>query len=520
MLELRPYQTEAITAIQASFQRFNKVLAVLPTGSGKTIIFANIAKHFVDAGHKVLILAHRDELITQATSKLLSATGLEAQIEKAESRASLDAPVVVASIQTLANDARLQRFPEDHFGLIIADEAHHCLSNSWQRVLSHFDTKTLGVTATPARGDKKKLGEYFEDIAYEVTLFELIREHYLSKITICSIPLAIDLSGARTIAGDFNEADLGQAIHPYLQQLAASIRDHAIGRRVLAFLPLIATSQAFVEACLAEGLSAAHIDGKSVDRAAILERFAHREYDVLSNASLLTEGYDDCGIDCIALFRPTRSQPLYAQMCGRGTRIAPDKSDLLLLDPMWQHETHSLACPASLVAKNDDEANRMTALATDGQHHDLFDLQLEVERDILAERQETLRRSLSQNRGRDKRLIDAEEFSLSLNDSELWDYQPTMAWHSEPATQKQLDALNRFGIDTATISCKGHASKILEKLMARSSSGLCTVKQLHWLRKVGHPSPEMTTFTDAKTILSEQFNSGERGSMRKWTRAS
>ena len=167
--ELRSYQQDALRATLEGFQQYRRQLVTLPTGAGKTILFAKAAESFLPS--RTLVLAHREELLAQAREKTLVATGIRADIEAAERKASLDAPVVVASVQTLARQSRRERFPRDHFGLIVVDEAHHALADSYKRILDHFEgAKVLGVSATPDRGDKKLLSDYFDNVAYELTL--------------------------------------------------------------------------------------------------------------------------------------------------------------------------------------------------------------------------------------------------------------------------------------------------------------------------------------------------------------
>ena len=189
-MELRPYQEEARRAVEGDWEGdFLRTLLVLPTGCGKTIVFSKIIEDMVRQGDRCLILAHRGELLDQAADKLLKATGLRCAVEKAE-ETCLGSwyRVAVGSVQSLQRPSRLARFEEDHFGCIVVDEAHHVLSDGYQRVLEHFpDAKVLGVTATPDRGDMRNLGQYFEHLAYEYTLPRAIRDRYLCPIKAVTI---------------------------------------------------------------------------------------------------------------------------------------------------------------------------------------------------------------------------------------------------------------------------------------------------------------------------------------------
>lgn len=214
-MELRPYQQEAKTAVFEQWEQgFKRTLVVLPTGCGKTIVFAKITEDCVRKGERVLILAHRGELLEQASDKLFKATGLKSSVEKAEN-SCLDSwyRVTVGSVQTLMREKRLQQFDESYFDTIIIDEAHHCISDSYQRIINYFsDAHILGVTATPDRGDMKNLGSVFDSLAYEYTLPKAIKEGYLSPIKAVTIPLKLDLSGVATQAGDFKASDIDTAL--------------------------------------------------------------------------------------------------------------------------------------------------------------------------------------------------------------------------------------------------------------------------------------------------------------------
>ena len=241
-MELRPYQQQARESILKEWDKgILKTLLVLPTGCGKTIVFAKVSEDCVRRGDRVLILAHRGELLEQAADKIATATGLKCATEKAEEtcRGSWYR-IVVGSVQTLMREKRLGQFPADYFQTIIIDEAHHCISESYQRVLKHFpDAKVLGVTATPDRGDMRNLGEVFESLAYEYTLPKAIRSGYLCPIKALTIPLKMDLTGVGIQAGDFKSGDLATALDPYLYQIADEMAKYCMDRKTVVFLPLV-----------------------------------------------------------------------------------------------------------------------------------------------------------------------------------------------------------------------------------------------------------------------------------------
>lgn len=510
----RQYQLDALSAIDFAFAESSRVLASLPTGAGKTCIFSWLAER--RQPERVLILAHREELIDQAIKKLHTATGIVAEKEKAEFSASLDAQVVVASVQTMIR--RLDKWPSDHFGLVVADEAHHSISDSWQRVLNHFDghADVLGVTASADRGDKRNLGEYYERIAVEIGLFDLINQGYLSKITVKAIPLKIDLNNVNQTAGDLDETQLSDAILPHLREIALAIKTYASFRRVLVFVPLIATSKKFVEVCASVGMAACHVDGMSEDRAEVLKRFASGEFDVLSNAMLLTEGYDDAGIDCVVVLRPTKSRALYSQMVGRGTRIEDTKENLLLLDFLWNHQKLSLCHPAHLIASTLEEAEAITELAaknpalpSDIAEQMPMDLQ-GLASEYQVQREAALKKKLEEHKDRKSKTISAEEFAIKHNDFAAAEYEPTMKWEAEPITDKQAKYLKKAGIDLETVKGKGHATKLLALhfggqplTLAKPGQIALMMKMRHIANAAGITNPEHATSAEAGRFFAE-----------------
>ena len=493
--ELRPYQREAVEAAIKGFNEFDRQLIVCPTGGGKTLLFAKIAEHYQP--RRTLVLAHREELLEQARDKILRATGIVAEIEAAERTASLDAPVVVASVQTLMREYRRRRFAPDHFALIVVDEAHHTLAESYQRVLGYFeDACVLGVTATPDRGDKRLLADYFENVAHETTLVDLIRDGYLCRIRAKTIPLKIDLRDVHTVAGDFNADEVGHALEPHLAAIADIIARDFAGCKSLAFLPLCALSERFAELCRNRGIAAEHVDGESKDRASVLERFRSGETSLVSNAMLWSEGFDEPSIDCVIPLRPTKIRSLYAQQVGRGTRLHPGKDFLSVLDFLWLTHRHNLIRPVALIAQDEEEAQTM------GGDGDLLDRAEEYRQKRFAR----LPEELEANKRRKTKEFDLLEFAVAIGDAELASFEPTMRWHEDPITPRQAEFLARCGINPAMLQGKGHACHVIDRIMQRRAAGLATYKQVRTLRKFGVPEAHLISFNRASAILDRLFS--------------
>ena len=511
---LRPYQEEAKQAIQSQWASgVDKTLLVLPTGTGKTIVFAKVAADCVRDGKRVLILAHRGELLDQAADKMQATTGLGCAVEKAES-SSLDSwyRVVVGSVQTLMREKRLAQFDPDHFGAIIVDEAHHALADSYQRVLEHFSgAKVLGVTATPDRGDMKNLGQYFESLAYEYTLPRAIKEGYLCPIKAQTIPLKLDLTGVKQQAGDYQLTGLGSALDPYLEMIADEMAKVCMDRRTLVFLPLIATSQRFRDILESRGFSAAEVNGESTDRAEILADFEAGRYNVLCNSMLLTEGYDCPAIDCIVMLRPTKIRSLYAQCVGRGTRLHPDKDHLLLLDFLWHTENHELCHPAHLICESPDVAAKMTENIEDaGGPVGLEDALMQAQDDVVADREEALAKQLAAMRHRKRKLVDPLQFEMSIQAEDLSGYTPAFGWEMGPPSESQIKALEKWGIFPDEIESAGKASKLLDRLVKRKNEGLATPKQIRFLERRGFQHVGTWQFEAASKMISRIAANGWR----------
>lgn len=513
-MELRPYQKEAKEAVFENWDNgTKKTLLVLPTGCGKTIVFAKITEECVRQGDRVLILAHRGELLDQAADKIAKATGLGCATEKAEQTCIGSwFRIVVGSVQSMMREKRLDRFPEDFFGTIIIDEAHHCVSDSYQRVLNHFPcAKILGVTATPDRGDMKNLGNVFESLAYEYTLPRAIKEGYLSPIKAITIPLKVDLSGVGVQSGDFKLGDLGTALDPYLREIAEEMKKYCMDKKTVVFLPIVKTSQKFRDILNENGFCAAEVNGESQDRAEILQDFEAGRYNVLCNSMLLTEGWDCPSVDCIAVLRPTKVRSLYCQMVGRGTRLAPGKDHLLLLDFLWHTERHELCHPAHLICENEEVAKKMTEnLETAAFPMDIEEAEKTAAEDVIAQREEALAKQLAEMKRRKKKLVDPLQFEMSIQAEDLSGYVPAFGWEMAPPSDKQKQTLEKLGILPDQIDNAGKAAKILDRLNKRREENLTTPKQIRFLEGKGFQHVGTWQFDTAKRLIDRIAANGWR----------
>lgn len=512
---LRPYQQQARERIHAEWENgHTRTLLVLPTGTGKTIVFASVAADQVRAGHRVLILAHRGELLEQAADKLQRSTGLVSAVEKADATClNTWFRVVVGSVQTLQRTARLERFPHDYFGTIIIDEAHHAITDGYRRILDYFDhAKVLGVTATPDRGDMRNLGEVFDSLAFEYKLTDAIKEGYLCRIMAQTIPLKLDISSVTMSGGDYAVGDLGTALDPYLEQIAAEMAQRCKGRKTVVFLPLIKTSQKFRDLLNAKGFCAAEVNGQSTDRKEVLADFDAGKYNVLCNSMLLTEGWDCPSVDCVVVLRPTKVRSLYSQMVGRGTRLSPGKTDLLLLDFLWMTDKHELCRPADLVCEDRTVARQMTEnLAESGCPQDIEKAAVQASEDVVAQREEALAKQLEEQRRKKARLVDPLQYEMSIQAEDLAGYVPAFGWEAGPPSAEQTAALEKMGILPDAVESAGKASLLLDRLHKRRDEGLTTPKQIRCLEKYGFQHVGRWSFEQAKHMIDRIAASGWRG---------
>lgn len=515
----RQFQIDAIDALSLAWQEHQRVLHVSPTGSGKAVIAAMLIQRCLDgianfavSTPRVLMLVNREELLQQALDKIQMVTGRYAAIERGEDRAPEGADIVVATIQSMCR--RLARYPQDHFGLVIVDEAHLFATNQAKDVLDWFCLKQtggyaymVGFTATPQTKGKRALANIYGTIGYEITLPELVKQGMLSNIKVQTAPLSIDLRHIKRTGPDIDEEELDKVIRPYFRAVAEAMQKYGPERKWLCFLPLVKTSKAFAQILNEHGIPAKHIDGESPDRKEILEQFKHDHFRVLTCSSLLTTGYDEPSITGIVNLRPTESRILLTQMLGRGTRIKPDGSphdDLLVLDFLWQYDLSKLVSPASLVASNDEDEHEMQERLRNGEQQDL----LTVHRDVAAERHAKLAKKLAEQERRKGRLVDLRAlmemgFEENAQFNFVLDYEPTMKWHEAKPTEKQMQVLCRMGIDAKIIKDRGHAAAMLDFCISRTKQGLATFKQIHAINRMGGHADINTKFVDASKTISQ-----------------
>jgi superfamily II DNA or RNA helicase len=341
-LPLRDYQAQALDAIGRALNRgVKRQLVVLPTGSGKTVVFAHLA---AKRAGRVLVLAHRDEMISQAAGKLALISGsLDIGIVKAQMDET-DARVVVASVQTLAVPGRLERL--GRFGTVIVDEAHHAVARIYMEIMTGLGCfadngpLTVGFTATAGRSDRIGLGAAWQEITYQRGIVQMIAEGYLCDVRAMEIGSDVDLGRVSVRAGDFSDASLGAELErsEALDAAAKAYKQYAPERRGVAFTPTIATAHALADKLRLTGIPAEAVDGKMHidDRRGVLRRLHSGATQVVTNCAVLTEGWDEPAVSCALMCRPTKSAPLFVQMAGRILRpyLGSDlvKEDALILD--------------------------------------------------------------------------------------------------------------------------------------------------------------------------------------------
>lgn len=354
-MELRDYQKECIETIDELSP--GAYLVQMATGLGKTVTFANIPRR-----GRVLLLSHREELVTQPRKYYNCAFG----VERAEVT-SHGEEVVSASVQSLVR--RLDRFHPEEFDMIITDEAHHAAASTYKKIYNHFQPRLhIGFTATPNRGDKVRLDDVYQDIIFQRDLKWGINAGYLSDIRCLRANIGFDLSKVSRRMGDYAPGELDRAMNVESQNeaIAQAYRDHAVGQTLI-FATSVEHAQNIAK-CIPGAVA---VTAVTKDRQDIIDAFTRREIPVLVNCMILTEGTDIPLIETIIIARPTQNDSLYAQMAGRGLRLSPGKQQLTLIDCVGVTSKASLCTAPSLIGVDMQD---VPASRQDEIEGDLFDL--------------------------------------------------------------------------------------------------------------------------------------------------
>lgn len=342
---VRSYQKEIIEQILSHWATYKRVLLQVPTGGGKTVIFATIARELASRNYPVLVLVHREELLLQAVEKLIAIIGGEVGIIKHGYKPNYSALIQVATVQTLVK--RLDLFKFVNFSLIIIDEAHHSTASTYRKILDAYPKAyQLGVTATPIRLDGTGFRDLFEVLVCGPSTKELIKLGHLSKFRLFADPNPMKTKGVKTVNGDYSPSDMVKAndIIELSGNLLKSYQEHAFFKRGVVFACSVQHSTEIANRYNEAGIPAAHLDGKSAPgyRAEILERFRLGEIKVISNCQLFDEGLDIPALEVIQVAKPTKSLTRWLQMVGRALRPAENKDYAIILDHTKNWAIHGL----------------------------------------------------------------------------------------------------------------------------------------------------------------------------------
>lgn len=532
---LRPYQADAVTSAFERWKEDTSTLIVCPTGTGKTSIFAEIARRFSPI--RSLIIAHREELIFQAKERLES-LNLSTDIEMAEMTAVTglfgSAKCVLASVQTMHR--RLARFDPQQFGLLVIDEFHHATATTYRKVMDHFrknpDLKILGVTATPDRADEEALGQVMDSVAFDYEILDAINDGWLVPVEqqrVCVKDL--DFSEVRTTAGDLNGADLAAVMEQEknVQGVVGSSIELIGDRQAILFASSVLHAEKSCEIFNRHrGGMATFICGETdkETRRVALRRFLDGETQVLTNVGVATEGFDAPNVSVILVARPTESRSLYAQMAGRGMRPVPGLVDcfadaeerkvaiaqskkpaILLVDYVGNSGRHKLMSSADILGGkvSEDVLERAKKIGESAKGSVRM-----VE--VLAEAEEQLRKEREQRKMADEarraRLVAKVQYSTRMvNPFDVLDISPVKerGWDKDKVlSEKQRALLLKQGIDGDAMPY-AQAKQILDNIFGRWSKKLATFKQCSLLKRHGVNAAQMT-MKDASVLIDKIAN--------------
>lgn len=523
-MQLRPYQHDTRAAVLKEFEQANSTLVVLPTGCGKTVVAADIISFMQP--RRAMFIAHRDTLIYQAIRTIEAHTGLRCAVEMANQTATdnmfdVSPQVVISTVQTQIagenGEGRMTRFDPNDFGLLIVDEAHHYASPGWRRVPDYYrknpNLKILGITATPDRADEEALGQIFDTVAYDYEILDAIHDGWLVPIEQQMVKIeGLDFSQVKITAGDLNGAQLAKVMEAEqnLQGVAGASIDIIGNRRAIVFTASVAHAEMTSNILNRHrsGMSEWVCDKTDKDtRKDMLKRFATGQTQVVCNCGILTEGFDDPGVEVCIMARPTKSRSLYAQMIGRTTRALPGvvdgpptaderkaaiaasaKPSCLVVDFVGNSGKHKLMTSADILGgKVSDEAiERAIKTAEETGEPVRMDELLDQSEEEL--RQEAEKRRLEEEARKAKLVAKVQYRTQQISPFEAFDIQPVRSrgWHTgRQLSPKQSGLLLKQGIDPNSLSYP-QARQVIGELFKRWDQNLCSYKQARILKKHGY----------------------------------
>lgn len=538
---LRPYQVEAVDGVFDKWQGTaeqapsTSTLIVMPTGTGKTIVLCGVIQQLRDQGipGRVMFLAHREELIFQATRRWKEFSGEDADVEMADLRAGNLIPkhVVVSSIQTQnagRHGRRMEHFDPAEFGLLILDEGHHAPAETYKRAIEHYsqnpNLKILGCTATPDRADEQALGRAFGSVAYNYELPDAIRDGWLVPIFARMVHVeGLDFSSIRTTAGDLNGADLARVMEyeEALHAIASPTLELIGDRKTLVFAASVAHAERLCEIFNRHKTGLADwVCGKTDrdKRRQMLRDYHAGTFQILVNVGVATEGFDEPGIAVVVMARPTKSRALYAQMAGRGTRPLPGlvdglpdamarrsaiaaspKQNLELVDFVGNAGRHRLISAADILGGKYSEAEVDRATAAMRTAAVPADVAEELERakaEIEAERERERAHRMAVK-------VKAKYVTSVAEVFDVLDIAPVVerGWDTgRQPSEKMVALLDKFGIPTQGVNF-ATAKKLIGTVLGRLDHKLCSFKQARVLARAGY-DPKNISFKRAGELIT------------------
>jgi len=524
---LRPYQLDALDAVEREHEKAASTLVVQPTGTGKTVEFAEQARRAVERDESVLIVVDRDELVRQTVATVGRAVGFDPTIEQAGQFLDPENPVVVATIQTLRSDGRghgdrrYSRIDPFRFRHLIIDEAHLSITKRCMEFVEHMrqnpDLRVTGYTATPQAGQRRSMSQLYETVAYRYEIRDAIDDGWLVPIEPLMVEMEnLDLRALPSRRGDWSDAELSSLLEDNrtIMETCAGLIEHCRGAPTLVFCAQVAHAQ-MLSAMLNEQIpgSSRWLSGETPtdDRRTIIDGFRDGRINFLCNCGVLTTGFDAWQARNVAIVRPTKSWSLFVQMCGRGTRPEPG-----IFDGLDTAEDRKAAIAASakprmnlycfvdrysgmdLVGPEDVMAGSMrrpeivarAKAKKDGTVEERLD---QAEREIAEEERRRQERDL-----RGLRVAGASKTSrMDLYTRGVGDAAKTL--RAMPASDGQINIMRKFGVEPSLIrkyqADSRTAQKIVGMLIGRANKGLSTWGQCRALRGVGYGRDEVTNLT-------------------------